>query len=86
MRIVLAATARLPPVCNDAPNSGTDHVTISATAIKAFIAAKYVVDIMVRVIINAVPVNQMELIKTVLQRAGHRTIGPAHSFDQGVPE
>ena len=46
LRFIHTASMMLPPVCNDAPYSGTDHVAIGAMAIKAFIAAKVVVDSM----------------------------------------
>jgi hypothetical protein len=39
-------TSMFPPVCNDAPHSGTDHVAIGTMAIKACIAAEVVVDSM----------------------------------------
>src|SRR5450759_235237 len=46
LRFIHTASMMLPPVSNDAPHSGTDHVAIGAMAIKAFIAAKVVVDSM----------------------------------------
>jgi hypothetical protein len=56
-----------PPVCDDAPHSGIDQVSIGAMAIKACIAAKEVIDAMA-MIFNRLDQTQLQHnVKTLVE-------------------